>query len=216
MNDPNVKSILRDIGELVASEEGFIRNIVQILWHQKMPDTPSEQVVFSVDDSEYRIPVVHTTDLKWVFDALKSRAALTSVNPKLVRALAARTMKLIRHDIPAGTVQVDYDVLERVATTDDELPKLLGISVVSNANESHPFILSQVAKRLKVSSWHKVNQLIHRIKAEKGVDIRSSDNRYHCKIKTGKKDTTYARKWSQLAIDLFGKVKAGEPYELSL
>jgi hypothetical protein len=216
MNDPNVKAILRDIGELVASEDGYIKNVVQVFWHSKLPESPADQAVVSLDGSEFRVRAVHTTDFRWIFDALKSRSALTSVNPKLVRALAARAMKLVRHDIPAGTVKVDYDVLERVAANEDELPKLLGISIVSNANESHPFIMSQVAKRLKVSNWQQVNKIVHRIIAEKNVDIRSSDNKYHCRIKTGKKDTSYARKWSQLAVDLFLKVKVGEAYELDM
>jgi len=33
--------------------------------------------------------------------------------------------------------------------------------------------------------WQAANHLLNRIKDEKGIDLRSSDNRYHCKIKTG-------------------------------
>ncbi|MBB4169752.1 hypothetical protein [Rhizobium sp. BK538] len=49
---------------------------------------------------EFRIRAIHTNEFDCIFKALKSQSALTSINPKLVRALAARTMKLIRHDIP--------------------------------------------------------------------------------------------------------------------
>lgn len=216
LNDPNVKSILRDIGELVSTDDGLIKNVVQIIWHPQNTDTPSDQAVFSVDGIEFRIRAVHTTEFQWVFDALKSSVALTSVNPKLVRALAARAMKLVRHDIPAGIVNVDYDVLERVASSDAELPKLLGISLISNANQNYPYVLSQVAKQLGVGRWQKVTPLINKIISEKGVDIRTSDNKYHCKIKTGKKDSSICRKWSQASVDLFFKVKDGLDYELDL
>ena len=145
LGDPNVKSLLRDIGEIVASEDGLIDNVCQIVWRNgELERRPPDQAAFVVDGREYRVRAVHTNDMKWVFQALKSQSALTSINPKLVRALAARTLKLIRHDIPSGSVSVDYDLLERVAADSDVLPKLLGITIVDNPNQSHPFTLTQL------------------------------------------------------------------------
>lgn len=208
LGDPNIKSILRDIGELVADETGLIDNVYQIIWHpEKLISLQPDQAVFDVDGQEFRTRAVHTNDLLWVFKALRSQSALTSVNPKLVRALAARTMRLVRHDIPSGSVAVDYDILERVARDGDELPKLLGITPVENTNQSHPFTLSQVAKRLGLRSWHAVNKIISEIHEQTGIDVRSSDNRYHCKIKTGSKNTSVTRKWSHESIALFLEYK---------
>lgn len=217
LGDPNVKSILRDIGELVADETGLIPNVYQIIWRQEIVEKhPPDQAVFSVDGREYRIHAIHTSELKWIFEALKSQSALTSINPKLVRALAARTMKLIRHDIPSGSVAVNYDVLERVAEEKDYLPTLLGITTVDNPNQSHPFTLTQVAQRLELQNWQAVNKLLNRIKEEKGIDLRSTDNRYHCKIKTGTKASSMARKWSHEGVDILKKVIAGAPYEINI
>ncbi len=217
LGDPNVKSILRDIGELVADETGLIENVYQIIWHNEpIASQPPEQAVFNVDGQEFRTQAIHTNDLLWVFKALRSQSALTSINPKLVRALAARTMRLIRHDIPSGSVSVDYDVLERVAADGDELPKLLGITPVENTNQSHPFTLSQVAKRLGLPNWQAVSKIINKIKEEVGIDMRSSDNRYHCKIKTGTKDTSMTRKWSHEAVSLFEKSLRNEPIDFNL
>lgn len=127
------KAIRRDIGELVADENGLIPNVYQIIWRpEAIEKHPPDQSIFAVEGREFRIRAIHTNDFDWIFKALKSQSALTSINPKLVRALAARTMKLIRHDIPSGSVQVDYDVLERVAGEKDFLPKLLGITVIDN------------------------------------------------------------------------------------
>lgn len=217
LGDPNVKAILRDIGELVADSTGLIENVFQVIWHKDpITSPPPEQAVFDVDGQEFRTQAIHTNDLLWVFKALRSQSALTSINPKLVRALAARTMRLIRHDIPSGSVAVDYDVLERVAKDGDELPKLLGITPVENANQSHPFTLSQVAKRLNLPNWQAVNKLINKIKDETGIDIRSFDNRYHCKIKTGTADTSISRKWSHEAVSFFEAYLKGQNPELAV
>jgi hypothetical protein len=110
LGDPNVKSILRDIGELVAGEDGLIQNVYQVVWRSdKIEKHPPDQAIFSVDGKEYRIHAIHTNEFDWIFRALKSQSALKSINPKLVRALAARTMRLVRHDIPSGAVEVNYD-----------------------------------------------------------------------------------------------------------
>lgn len=217
MGDMNVKAILRDIGELVANEEGLIPNVYQVIWRpDPIEKHPPDQSVFAVDGKEYRIHAIHTNDFKWIFEALKSQSALKSINPKLVRALAARTMKLVRHDIPSGAVEVNYETLEKVAEEKDFLPTLLGITTVNNPNQSHPLTITQLAHRLNLRSWHSVQKLLHRIKEEVGVDLRSSDNRYHCRIKTGTKASSVARKWSHEAVVLLQKVIAGEPYEVAL
>ena len=123
LGDPNVKSILKDIGELVAAEDGLIPNVYQIIWRSdKIEKHPPDQATFAVDGKEYRIRAIHTNDFNWIFEALKSQSALKSINPKLVRALAARTMKLVRHDIPSGAVEVNYETLEKVADEKDFLP----------------------------------------------------------------------------------------------
>jgi hypothetical protein len=212
-----VKAILRDIGELVADENGLIPNVYQIIWRPDAVEKhPPDQSIFAVEGREFRIRAIHTNDFDWIFKALKSQSALTSINPKLVRALAARTMKLIRHDIPSGSVQVDYDVLERVAGEKDFLPKLLGITVIDNPNQSHPYTLTQLSQRIGLPNWQAANHLLNRIKDEKGIDLRSSDNRYHCKIKTGNKASSMARKWSHEGVALLKKVQEGDEYEVTL
>ena len=115
LGDPNVRSILRDIGELVADDTGLIANVYQVIWHEdELGKSPPEQAMFAVDGREFRTMAIHTTDFEWLYKALRSQSALTSINPKLVRALAARMMRLVRHDIPSGAVSVDYDVSQQI------------------------------------------------------------------------------------------------------
>lgn len=217
LGDDNVKSIMRDIGELVADESGLIKNVYQVVWRRdELEENPPDQALFALDGKEYRTKAIHTKDLKWVFSALKSQSALTSINPKLVRALAARMMKLIRHDIPSGSVEVNYDVLERVSDEQDHLPSLLGITSINNPNQSHPFTLTQLAGRIGLPNWQAADKLLHRIKEEKGIDLRSTDNRYHCRIKTGTRETSSTRKWSQQEADLLSDVLNGNDFEIDL
>ncbi|WP_018236505.1 hypothetical protein [Ensifer sp. BR816] len=65
-------------------------------------------------------------------------------------------------------------------------------------------------------NWQAANHLLNRIKDEKGIDLRSSDNRYHCKIKTGNKASSMARKWSHEGAALLKQVQDGDEYEVSL
>ena len=217
LNDPNVKAILGDIGELVSDEAGLIPNVCQVVWHSTKPgNNHADFTSFVVEGKEYRIRAIHTAEFNWVYDALRSRSALTSINPKLLRALAARMMKLIRHDIPTGDVSVNYDILEQVAAKDEKLPSLLGITAATNPNQTHPFTLTQVAKRLGLKNWQGANKVIETILTEKGVSLKASDNRYHCKIKTGTKDSSVTHKWSHAAIDLLRLALDGTEYDVDI
>ncbi|MBC8719182.1 SIR2 family protein [Ochrobactrum sp. Marseille-Q0166] len=215
LGDPNVRTLLQDIGRIAADETGLVGNVAQIVWHAELKGGPSQsEVVIDDEDDErqYRLRVFNVTSLKEVFELLSARHELKQVNPALLRSLAARLMKLTRKDIPGGTVEVDYTTLEKVAQDDKHLPKMLGLSFADTDNKTHPFTLGQVADELKLSGWNAVDKLIKRIKFDTGVDLRASDNCYHERIKTGKKSAT--RKWSHEAVDLFRNVMAGKPYKL--
>lgn len=213
LNDPNVKEIIHDIGKIIADEDGLINNVYQVVYRPDIdPDEAPDKTVISRDGKEIWIRSIYTSKYDWIFKALKTSSELTSINLKLVRALAARTMKLVRHDIPSGEVQVDYKILEQVALQDEKLPTLLGITALDNPNKSHPFTATQMGSRLGYKSWHKFNDLIKKVKQEKGVDLRSTDNKYHCKIKTGQVSAT--KKWSYDAVTLFERVRDGLEYEI--
>ncbi|MGE7417296.1 hypothetical protein [Methylobacterium tarhaniae] len=107
-------------------------------------------------------------------------------------------------------------MLERISGNSDELPQLLGITQADNPNLTHPFVLSQVAEKLGYTSWQKLNKYLEKINNETGVDLRATDNKYHCKIKTGKKDSSKTGKWSVAAIDLLKKVIDGRDYNVDI
>jgi hypothetical protein len=217
-NDPNIVSILEDVGELIADEEGLIKNIFYVKWDPEAETKSSLPDMHFIGSGakQYRVRAIITAQLEWVYNALASDQELKSINTKLVRSLAARAYKLIRSDIPRGTVEVDYDVLERVAESETELPKLLGIVQANNTNLTHPFVLTQIGQKLGFPSWHGASKLLDAVKRQTGIDIRASDNRYHCKVRIGSGKKSETRKWSTATVDLLSKVKAGNAYDVKL
>jgi hypothetical protein len=215
LGDPNVRTLLRDIGRIAADESGLISNVAQVVWHPELKAGAgqSEVVIDDEDDGrQYRLRVFNVTSLIDIFSILAARHELKQVNPALLRALAARLMKLTRKDIPGGTVEVDYATLEKVAQDDETLPKMLGLTYADSENKTHPFTLSQVADELGLKGWNTLNTVIKKVKTEKGVDLRASDGRYHERIKTGKKSAV--RKWSHEAVALFAQILSGKSYDV--
>ncbi|UXN06062.1 SIR2 family NAD-dependent protein deacylase [Bartonella sp. HY761] len=215
LNDPNVKEILMDIGELLADGNGVIDNVYQIIWSNKPNEyIPLDYVSISQDTREYKIKAIYLSEFEWLFNSLKSRTSLEAVNVKLIRAFAARVMKLVREDIPKEKVSVNYDVLEKISINDNELPTLLGISTVENVNQSHPLSFTQLRKKLGLQNDYQLHRLIKQIQIEKDVNIRASDNIYHCNFRIGEKSSS--RKWSFAFVEILKKVQNNEPYNLEL
>jgi len=214
LGDPNIASIIKDLGEIIANEDGLIQNIFYIGYDERArlrEDLPDQHVI-RFGDQQYRMRTIITDEFEWIFNELAQNQALKSINPKLVRVLAARTFKLIRSDIPRGKLEVNYRVLEGMQENEDELPNLLGITRAESRNESHPFTITQIAEKLGYTNWNHANKLIKKIKDQTGFDIRATDNVYYVKIKSGK--ASHFGKWSHAAVALLQKVQAGEPYEL--
>lgn len=217
LGDVNVQTVLQDIGKIVADETGLIANVIQVVY---LPDqnlgVSQSEFAIPVGGKQYRIRVLNVASLVEVFTALTARHELKNVNPALVRALAARVMKLTRSDIPNGNIEVNYQTLEEVANSEDALPSMLGITPADDINKSHPFLLSTVGEKLGYPGWNGANKLLEKIKSDDGVDIKSTDNKYHCAVKVGKKDSSVSRKYSPSLVSLLEKVKSGEKYVLDL
>jgi hypothetical protein len=93
---------------------------------------------------------------------------------------------------------------------------LLGIVAANNTNLSHPFVLTQVGRKLGYSGWHGARKLIEKIRAEKGVNIFETDNRYHCAVKAGANSQSTVRKYSAELVAMLKLVKSGLPYTVTL
>jgi len=49
-----------------------------------------------------------------------------------------------------------------------------------------------------------------------GYDVQAGENRYHCRLKTGKSPNSATRKYSKAFVELAQRVLLGQPYEVRL
>jgi hypothetical protein len=219
-HDPNVLAILRDIDEILACPGSLVSNIFYVIYDENLTETsspPSDILLDLGNGNSMRINAIYAKDFSWVYQAFEANSSLENVNPKLLRALMARTYDLVRHDIPRMGVQVDFATLEQAVASDGSLPKLLGITGLNDPdmfNATYPYNLTAVAKKLGHNTWHYADQLHDRIVREKKINIKQSDNQYHIKVKAG--DKSIFNKYSEAFVDLLRKVQNAEQYEVNL
>jgi rRNA processing protein Gar1 len=197
--DPNVLGILEDVGEIIGTKEKFIDNIFYVKWSPETTALSSfqEEYVIGSGHRQYRVRAILANDFAWVYRAISQERELAPLNTKLLRAMAARVYRLVRTDIPRKKFEIDYNTLEAVATSDTELPHLLGITEANTANLTHPFVLTQVGQQLGFPGWHGARKLIDRINSDRGVNITSADNPYHCAVKSGPAKKSVVHKYSK-------------------
>jgi hypothetical protein len=216
--DPNIRNILYDVHRMlfrVNSE--LIPNIFIVEWDSRVTadSYPIREKVLSVQGTNIRIKSITASSFEWVFRAFETAGALEKVNMKLLRSLMARTVSLVRSDIPKKTVEIDFETLERAVQSGDSFAKLLGITSTadpSQVNLNYRYSLTDVAEQLGFSYWSKAHELIVKLKTESGFDMKASDNHYHIHVKVGKKSRN--RLYSSAAVDLLRKVLRGEKYRI--
>lgn len=218
--DPNIKNILADIDEIISSGNELIPNIYILEWKPNLSgnENPQREKVISVDTNRsIRVKSIIAASFDWVFKAFGKKSVLENVNPKLLRALMARTYQLVRCDIPTNSIQVDYKTLEQAVNTYDGLAKIFGITTLNNPsafNIAYPYTLTAVANKLGFNNCNAAHQLISKINEEKGKNIKTSDNKYHSAIKNG--NTIQIHKYSEAAVELLVKVRDGVPYNVDI
>ncbi|QUH31117.1 hypothetical protein [Vallitalea guaymasensis] len=76
-------------------------------------------------------------------------------------------------------------MLKSALKDDKDINKIFGITNISEPsafNIAFPYTLLEVAKQLGYDYWSYANDLINRITKETGINIKSSDNKYHISI----------------------------------
>ncbi len=216
--DPNVTSIIEDVGEIIGSDTRFINNIFYVQWNEAVRGQSSfrEEYIVGSGEKQYRVRAIESNEFSWIYKAISQEREMKAINVRTLRAVASRMYKLIRTDIPRRQFEVNYETLEGLTGSDENLPNLLGIVQANNTNLSHPFVLTQVGQKLGYSGWHGAKQLIGKIRTETGINIFETDNRYHCAVKSGAKSQSTVHKYSGELVALLKKVKDGAPYAVNL
>lgn len=218
-NDKNIQSILSDIDELISINGEIIPNIYFLEFDESITEksNPKTEKIILVNKKEIRVKSISAKDYKWVLSAFASRKAVENVHPKLLRALMARTYKLVRSDIPSKSVEVNFEMLAEILDDDKALPNLYGITMVSESSDiniNFPYTLTELGKQLGFKGWHGADDLICEIRRRKGIDIKATDNKYHVYIKVGK---SYGnRKYSHAALKLLADVRDNKEYKVEL
>jgi len=217
-SDPNIQAILSDIDEIISSNNELIPNIFFVDWQETINQNekyPSETIIRLENQRGLRINNIVTNSFDWIFEALINENALENIDPKLLRALLARTYQLVRTDIPKKVLEIDYSTLESALQDDKEIGKIFGITSRVDSrivNIEYPYTLSDIATLLGYPSWNFADNLISIIKRDKGYNIKGSDNKYHIGIRTGK--SSFNRKYSKELFELLNKVRTKKEYEI--
>lgn len=220
-DDPNIKAILYDVYQMVrASTSDVIPNIYILQWDSSITDTsyPAREYVISVaPDINIRIKSISANSFEWVFKAFGQAGNLEKINTKLLRALMARSVELIRSDIPKKHMEINFQQLEHAVESGENFAKLFGVTSLadpSKVNIDYKYAATGVGQQLGYDTWHEVRKIINHIKEETGFDITATDNKYHIALKLGHKSPQLTHRYTEAAVDLFKKIQAGEKYVL--
>ncbi|MFA6878296.1 MAG: SIR2 family protein [Fusobacterium sp.] len=217
-SDPNIKSILSDIHELLSKKGEVVSNIYIITWQNNIKENDYFEQIKTIsleNNNEIKIKNIIASEFSWIFKTFSYRSNINNINIKTLRALMARVHKLVRTDIPNSAVKVNYQTLESAIESDKGIPKLLGITPLDSStavNANYPYTLTNLATKLGYTNWYPANQFIKKIAEEKNINIKSFDNVYHINIKTGKNNSIH--KYSEKCFLLLKKVKEKKRYNL--
>ncbi|MFZ3125151.1 MAG: SIR2 family protein [Acidovorax sp.] len=220
-DDPNIKAILYDVYRMVrATTTEVVPNIFILQWDETINEAsnPAREYVISVaPDINIRIKSIAANSFDWVFKAFGQAGNLEKINTKLLRALMARSVELIRSDIPKRHIEINFEQLEHAVESGSSFAKLFGVTSLadpSKVNLDYKYAATGVGQKLGYDTWHEVRKIINQIKEEKGFDITATDNKYHIALKLGHKSQQLTHRYTDAAVDLFRKVNNGDLYEL--
>lgn len=216
VEDENIRRILEDLDEALVLGGGLIPNIFFLT--RKGADDPGMEKVLQVSPSKgVRVNLIETDDFNWVFGAFAHSAPLTNVNPQVLRSLLARSYQLVRSDIPRQKMEVDFDFISGSLKSNEDFAKVFGIATLQPATEfsaKYPYNLTEVGKKLGFPGWHGAQSLLTKVCELTGVDIKASDNAYHCSVRISRKSR--AQMYSEEAVGLLEKVRDEVHFDLNL
>ncbi|KUY81436.1 hypothetical protein WI25_37485, partial [Burkholderia cepacia] len=137
--DPNIKAILHDVDRMVrAAKSELVPNIYLLQWDNSITDAsyPARDRVINVaKDVDIRIKNITASSFKWVYEAFGQAGNLENIDTKLLRALMARSVDLIRSEIPKKKVEIDFKTLEHAVESGEAFAKLFGVTTLSDPSK---------------------------------------------------------------------------------
>ncbi|OXH88280.1 SIR2 family protein [Burkholderia multivorans] len=222
-DDPNIKKILYDVDRMVRIDGKGEYDLVPNIYILERDETitedsyPAREKVISVGtDKNIRIKSISASSFEWVYKAFGQAGNLEKIDTKLLRALMARSVELVRSSIPKRHVEIDFKTLEHAVNSGEEFARLFGVTSLSDpskVNLNYKYLLSGVASALNLAKgWNDAQKLLNILKETDKFDMKASDNKYHISIPSSK--TGVIHRYSEAAVDLLHKVQIGEPYTI--
>jgi hypothetical protein len=220
LGDRNVAYILSEICEALDLDGNYMKNVFFV----KRTDadfTDEEREMRHLVDlgggKSVSLNLIEACEFKWVYEAFKPKRELASVHPRLMRALVHRAYEVSRSSIPKEDLEMNLEMIEGKLASNEEFSNVLGFAYLPNAAaylEKYKYSPTEAGAVLGFRAWHGVNKLIKRVEAEKGVDIRATDNKYHCIMPVGAHST--CTRYTEDLIDLLRLVMVGADYEVDI
>lgn len=217
--DPNIRGVLADIDEALPEKGGVIPNVYILEWNRSLTkdsNPPKDKVIPTEEGRSIRVKLIEADDFTWVFEAFAANPVLNNINPRVLRALIARSYHLVRHDIPKSKLEADFELLSQSVQDAPAFAKLFGLAEISEysaASARYKYSLTELGKALGGPSWHLANKLIDKVKAQTGINIKASDNVYH---RTEKLNKSRFHKYSDEALLLLKQAKDDTPFQINM
>lgn len=217
--DPNIRAILSDIDAALPTKGGIIPNVYILEWDQGLTQESApahDKVIHTEQGRTIRVKLIAASNFSWVFDAFAANPVLNNVNPKVLRALLARSYELVRHDIPRMKLDANFQMLTEKVATSEAFASLFGIATISDYSASsahYKYTATQLGQKLGSTTWHITNKLIEKLEAQSGTNIKASDIIYH---KWEPMNIGGYHKYSEEAFDLLEAVRDDKPYMLKV
>lgn len=228
ISDPNIKSILSDVAEIVCdSPDKVVENIWFIEWSKdEIPQDfrpPTDKNIDLGNGKGMRINYILLKDFTRLYESL-NKSDVSSVNA--LRNLEDKIYNIIKSK-SISELKVDYLALEKIEN-EEKLAEMIGVqnvglngkavSVVGLGTLSdpeqiktrYPFRISDVAEMLGYSYWYNANKLLNIVKDETGVNIKNTGNRYHIDMSTI--NTQPLHRYSIDAVKLLERVRDAKEY----
>lgn len=219
VTDSNIKAILSDIAEMVpSSPDDVVKNIWFIRWQSNINanhNPPTEKVIDLGGGNSIRVRYILLSEFGELYRTLARPFAVSKINVKLLRNLAANVYKIVREKTASSDVEVNLTTFSQLSD-EDKLLNVLGFSDADPADAlqgGYPFIISKLAEELGYSHWNSVQKLMDQVKVATSYDIKASNNEYHQATHYSK---TPQHHYSKKALELLQHVKNGESYSVHL
>ncbi|EOS8268419.1 SIR2 family protein [Bacillus cereus] len=234
LSDSNIKKILLDIAEMVCeSPDDIVENIWFVEWSKDpIPDDYifSDDKYISLDEGKsIRTNYVLLHKYEELFKTLdqgdvSSVNALQSLEDKVYNIVKSKSIQDLKVDYLTMSHIKDEDDLaksigfkptEGAQQDEGRSVSVIGVGVMSDPEQiklKFPFRISDIAKKLGLTHYNYVSQLIEKVEEQTGVNIKATSNRYHFDISIV--DNQPQHRYSIDAVNLLEKVLNEEFYSV--